>query len=295
MQPHNLLLKFAPAWATISSNDISVVQRLCEVSRFLLMEIAKQFISSRQTQPIMMSVSVDGTPLMTRERWANSAGPSSVRRSGGCSHEFLVGRCFLRDSAGNRAVLFREPISLGAGKTSWHLWSACRSICRTSREYEHKSISISHYCFDRGIHSSLTGIMQSTHALVAKLQLSHTSDDPMDQILGLQDWVVDTACCCHDAHNAAKWSVAPLTENLKQTNRDLFISIVSVRNAYDLLVQEMGPWLAKTLVFSDDGMVDAHAVWTVLGVESSWVDELVLLQLHYKNGLLHIASSARRY
>lgn len=85
--------------------------------------------------------------------------------------------------------------------------------------------------------------------------------------------------------------IMPSSAGEEATLKDLFIAISAVRNAYNLLVQELPTWLMKVVVFGERAMPCAAEVWTALGVEPHWVDELVQMKLHWSEGRLNVCSS----
>lgn len=289
MTPHELLLSLTQPSAVLESRHLPVVQALCGCSKRFLRSLADKFIRSRSRESIVISTSIDGTPLTTKERWSIGEGSTKVIRSGGSCHEFLVIRSFLFDLEGNNKALFSEPICLSGGKTSWCLWSASRNFCGNAREHGHMGLVVSHYCYDRGIFSSMSVLMKKTHRLVAENMLAAGFEDPADNIIGLLELVATTPCACHDAHNALRWAVRGMTDADDMINKSLFICISSLRNAYHLLIQEIGGWLMTAVVFDDQGMPEAGAVWSSLGVSGQWLDELVALKLYWAGGRLHIS------
>lgn len=293
MRPHEQLLSFTNASACIASADLPVIHALCECSKEFLHQNGVQFIHDRLRAAILVSTSFDGTPIITRERFVSGSGDKKVSRGGGSCHEFLVIRTYIADRLGDNTLIFKEPVDMSAGKKQWHLWSACRQAFGIAREHGHLGLCVSHYVWDRGIFSCMSELMRKTHRLVAKNMFAVGYEDPIDRVAGLLDLVVTTPCACHDAHNALRWAVSSsLAEGDEDaTMSDLFICIASLRNAYDLLVREMPAWLMKVVTFGEDSMPCGHLVWTALGVESTWVDQLLELKLFWQDGQLHISRS----
>lgn len=59
-----------------------------------------------------------------------------------------------------------------------------------------------------------------------------------------------------------------------------------------MLLKEFGSWLAACIEFVDEGLPNAHELWTSLGVDAHWVEVLVDLKLHYKHGRLRVNAVA---
>ena len=69
------------------------------------------------------------------------------------------------------------------------------------------------------------------------------------EILTLTEFVVVTACACHDAQNAFKWSMQDLMVDTALL-RDIYVGIESLRNSFDIPTAHIGEWVALRLSFS---------------------------------------------
>ena len=107
----------------------------------------------------------------------------------------------------------------------------------------------------------------------------------------LQTWHTCVGCCCHDVHNALKWSVMEYVSD-KNIMRSAWIVLESLRSGFSLLVSEMGSWVARHLSYGDHLDADAlRQYWVMLDVGSEYVELLVDLQLRWQDGKLWVAGT----
>ena len=177
-------------------------------------------------------------------------GNLKIRRRGKSSKEFLVERIFVQgtDSDGKRmiAVAFREPFALTNGKGGGYALLSCEmAACPSLRQMGHYGPAVSHYCWDRGCYSVLEKLVRKRHYHEAAQSTRLTA-----KLEALLNFVVATADVLHDCGNAGAWGVKPFLPS-DTVMKDIFIGISSLRNAYDLLMQELGPWLSVVVHFTD--------------------------------------------
>ena len=103
-------------------------------------------------------------------------------------------------------------------------------------------------------------------------------------------WFLSVGCFAHDAHNALRWSVLTFVNDRAKT-RDLWVVLQSLRNGYDQLVLQLGPWLATHLGFRDGDPIHLEALWRMAGLDGKWLDHLVELQLRWEDGKLLVKAS----
>ena len=63
-----------------------------------------------------------------------------VHRRGGSLRELLAQRLFVKDSDGACVPVFREPVALTAGKSTWPIFAAQRELFRSAREEGHQGL-----------------------------------------------------------------------------------------------------------------------------------------------------------
>ena len=153
----------------------------------------------------------------------------------------------------------------------------------------HKGISISNYCFDRALFSTLERKQLQRHALYHEPSVVGAEKVGARALDDLQDWVVCTACANHDAQNALKWSLMNVSSDVEVVHK-LHIIIESLRNSFDLILDRLAKFVADKLRF-DDGDYDrgdAYRFWVTLGVRSDVADVLADLNLSYEGGYLRV-------
>ena len=223
-----------------------------------------------------------------------SVGGFGVRRSGGSLREFFAMRAFFRDLEGSTVCLLNEPVAMTNGKTAWHLFSAQRRFCKTMRELQHKGLVISHYCWDSGVSSPLETKTRQRHNRAAD-ELGEALGDMLASLLKLLDWVLVTPCCDHDAHNSLKWAIEMTLEDsdngeVQSWTKDLYMCVESLRNGFDCILQELGPWISACLKFTDEPWSSCASFRTALAVGAEYVDLLVYLEIRYEGSFLLVSS-----
>ena len=170
-----------------------------------------------------------------------------------------------------------------AGKSSWNLFRAQWQMFSTAREYFHRGLVVSHYSWDRGIASCLHDMV------VAEADLEEHENR---SLLGLLDWVIFTPCCDHDARNSLKWAVSTtLEETVEDSKRwmeNLWICVEALRNGFDCILLELGPFIAAHLAFSDTDWPACTASRTFLGLQHDMVEKFIELELRFGNCLLYV-------
>jgi hypothetical protein len=238
-----VFLDFAKPAKVLSSSDRHVSAKLCEVGKAFLLQQVKHIVCSAGQHAVLLSYSSDGTPLKTHERYSQKIDDKlSVVRKGSSSQEYLCEKVFVRtvDSSGHvvTGVAFRDPLPLKHGKSSLAIFAAGRQFMPTLREMGHRAVAVSHYGFDRAVYSSLDQYFRQLHMHQHHPSSDHDLASPR-HLEWLLDWVVTTGCCNHDAHNALKLSLMAQMQDT-QLLKDLWISIESLRNAYEYASDSAG-------------------------------------------------------
>ena len=289
----DLVREFAQPHKVLSSTERHIAARLCEATKACLLDILKDTVASAGHNPCLMTYSSDGTPLKTQERFTHKMGSGpTVYRKGGSSLEFLSEKVFVKhvdiEGRSANAVYFRDPLPLLNGKSGWAIYAAGRELIPTLRELGHRAIAVSHYCFDRALYSFLDKRFRELHQHLESFSgSSFISDAVLESMLPMLNWVVSSACCNHDAHNALKWAMLEQMGD-PQLLKDLCIVLESLRNSYDLLHGRLAAWVHSKARFVEvDGDDDAErSLWTSLGIEPEVVELLVRLRLRFTGGAL---------
>ncbi len=284
--------EYASATACLSFPDIYGMDKLVETCKLFMKNKCMGFVKKADGRALLASYGSDGTPLITRQHWRQSAGSlGDVHRHGGSSHEYLIQRCFFMYRKSGEAVvdtLFTEPIPLASGRGTVQLFNCARVFFPTLRGAGHKVLSVQHVCFDRGCYSALSRMLRELHTLQYEPGYLPFSDDGQRALAKATDWFVPTPCCNHDCHNALKWSLSRYV--LAEVAKDMFIVFESLRNAFDLLMERLHGWVSSRATFTTrEGSVDEfYQFWVALGVDSEFATALAELGLCFKGGQLLI-------
>eukprot|EP00974_Lingulodinium_polyedra_P025540 2470604-Lingulodinium_polyedra.AAC.1 len=99
----------------------------------------------------------------------------------------------------------------------------------------------------------------------ADLEAGH---DPAE--LSLKEWLLNTKCTAHAAHNALHWAMKTQFQDSKALLEDLWIVFAALRNSSNLLHDYLGSWLALHLKFVDRALLPTEAesstLWSALGL-----------------------------
>ena len=158
------LVSFAQAGKVLEKNQDRAVAKLCEVSKEFLKRKAKAFVSDAARRPILYTYAADGTPMRLSATFrTHLADGTPVVRRGGFGHELLIQRGYLitKSDLGERksAVILRDPVPLYAGKGAWNCLTAAASFFPILRTIGHESITVTHGCFDRALHTALSRLL----------------------------------------------------------------------------------------------------------------------------------------
>ena len=262
--------KMARPTDALSRQDIRSMDQLCEVGKEVCRLSTGRLIGSAQDDPLMQSCSADGTPVTVSMAAAvNLPSGRVVRRFGKSSHEFLVSAQFTRheDVSGviHDSLVTRDPVPLTNGKGADQIFEATRSIWRSLRQHGHKGGAVQHYCFDRCGFEKLARRTHQWHGLLESKWAQ--GDEHLEMLLPLLEWVVVSACSCHDIHNSFKWGM-PHYFGDTDLVRDCFIGVAAVRNSFDIVLACIGQWVAESLTpsipFDGSERYQWRQVWTAL-------------------------------
>ena len=269
------------------------LHKLVEIFKSFLVAKAKAAITQAQGRAILFSYGSDGTPLLTWHTVQAEHQGGKVKRKAKKSDELLVEVAFLRttDSTGElvTAFLTKDPVPLSNGKTTWHMLPAACAFFPLIQKLGHKGIVITHYVFDRAVHSSLERKMRQRHCLY-HLKMADV-DGEAGGMADLLDWMVSTACANHDAQNALKWGLRLVVSNQAEVHKALFIAVESCRNSFDLIHRWLESFVVGNLWFCNRRIPHetASRFWIDLSVDGDVADQLAELGLWWHNGRLEVA------
>lgn len=226
-----------PGATASNTNDRREITKLCEVSKaFLSRQAARAVTGHSGGGPVVRFYTSDGTPMLVGRCWSRllSCGHKVLRHARSAA-EFLCERTHYLtvDEQGipNSSVVVREPRKL-SDKKMWSLFGCMVESSPTPRALGWQGPAINHHVWGRACASSLG----------RRRRIDGTS---LDSLLNFCTFAADPL---HDAHNALLWAMKPHME--EQTMKHLYLSVLSVRNSYDAIVENIVPWLGKVITFA---------------------------------------------
>ena len=293
----DVVKSFASVAPSLSKYDSRAVARLVEVSKAHLRARAERFVAECGDRALLLSYSGDGTPIKTIEQHTIRVDGDAATRKGGAAMEFYLHRLFLKFSAGTEqrvCVLFDDPWPMTHGKGAWCSFAIGHALFPTARRLGHRGLVIQHYCFDRALYSACLRIFEQYHALQYRgNRLVETSGKSL-AYLSLLEWVVGTACVMHDVDSCFRRAMRIHTT--KDVLSNLFITVESVRNAFDLVSKEVPLWVPSVLHFAPRSWThdDLFVWWVSLRVEPDWAHRMARLHLLYRDGKLYLDEDVHR-
>ena len=280
------LRKYGHVSAVCTSHEVERMQKLAEVSKEFLRTRAETFVRSNSQRPLIITLGADCTPLTTQEQVTKSWMQLRVRRKGRSCQDYVIQRWFSR---------ITTEIWQYVSQTHWSWVTRARGLIlrlpgffMLGKELGHDSVLISHHCWDRAINSACDRHQRQLHRAFYEHSM-HTKQAGEAHMQWLLSWYTSSGCILHDLQNAVKWSIWRFTEG--KAARKCVSACESLRNAYDLLILKVSPWLAQVICFEDWEFQESNILWTMLNIEAEWVDMLVQLQVRYESGFLKVASA----
>lgn len=300
---------------SVPHNDLPTLERHAQVVKQRLQLQATTLIKESAGQPVLWTFFSDATPMRLRRTISAKElgieaqkGSEPLIRNQKQGYDYLSQRGFVKtilpDGSFKTAAVPVDHRPLSNGKKTGFLYAAAKEVCPPLPQMHRTGISISVFCFDRAVFSSLGGLLmkracQWHHKQLLAAVESDNLLEAQDRLLRsrLLDWSIVLACANHDCHNALRWAVGDLLPDLKQGLKDFYISIESLRNSYGTLMKAVPQFLDECLVFTDrranEDPEEINRYWISLGVESSWLETMVDLNPFWNpsTGKLEVSSS----
>ena len=272
------------------------MQRACEVCKEMLRRGVANLVAQHSHDRVLVKMyTSDGTPLLLNRAWVRALGVGGrrLRRHGKRAAEYLVERTYVRGRDVNgelmHAALFRDPVPV-RDKTGWGLFGCFLQSSPSLRSLGWKGPALSHYVFDRGCYSTMSRMVRQYHKYEGTEELGASAP-----LIAALDFVFTRPDVLHDCATAFKWGAKAFTES--DTAKDLFITIASIRNSYDHLMNNVHKWLPTVTSFKDsDELVPAEVLaqlWRALGVEDDIAEVLVRHRVVWRGERLEVAASSR--
>eukprot|EP00959_Pyramimonas_sp_CCMP1952_P223724 4678031-Pyramimonas_sp.AAC.1 len=178
------------------------------------------------------------------------------------------------------------------GKTAAAEFAIVQSSTLSLRGAGHRGPVVEHYAWDGRAFGALTRLAKAWH----NKQIYEGSGTHDSEMLSLLEFVVTTRCALHIVNKSLEWAMHSEFAN-RDLLRDVFVSIESIRQSYDLILRCAGDWVECRLELCDDlsnEEIEAKQIlWRALGVESELADLLSeVLHLRFAHGRLRVARSA---
>ena len=289
------VLRFAKPTATFRGGaDLRLMQKLCEAcKRYLRLRLANLVSQHANGHVLVKMYSSDGTPLLLNRAWTAMLGERKISRHGRRMCEYLIERSHYQgvDSGGKklRSVLMRDPVPLG-DKAGWTLFGCMLDSSPSLRSLGFSGPALSHYVWDRGCYSVLDRTVRQYHRNENAEALG-----PCREVQGLLNFVCTRADVLHDCASAFNWGIRGFCDG--ECMRDLYIVILSIRNAYSILMEHVHSWLSTAVDFrssSDLPSADIlSTLWRGLGVGEETSVVLVRYRALFQEGRLLAATEAQ--
>ena len=206
--------RYAKASNVLSSSERTDVFRLLECSKEFADRAYRRFVKENRNVPLLQSYQSDTTKVrMARRDIHGIDGVGKARTVVWETGDVLVERLFCagpyRGQSQRWATLKpRDALRCHEGKDSWVAVGARQSHCPTLQQLGHQSIPVSHYVFDRALHSKLVRLIQAFHFDV--LSRLFPQGGEATRKAWLKTLVIIAGCGLHDGHNALHWSLCSL-------------------------------------------------------------------------------------
>ena len=274
-------------FGTYDRNAMLKLEAVLECLKAFLGRKVLNLLSKHDGGAVLRCYSADATPLRLPVRYqvSHAAGACGAVRHGRALEEVFLQVCFFKalSSSGEvtMAVQVADPISLRHGKKAPELWQLAWKTIPSLLSLGHPSLSVSTYCFDRGILSSLGRLLDCSHRQQIAHHQQHPQQTTSTQLTTSTQWWVMVGCAVHDLRNSLKWALLGPDGSGKEVVKSLHVVVESLRNSYDILHSQLPFFIVKHLCLAPSWNVrDADSwqeVWQCMGQDPAVVDELLLL------------------
>lgn len=286
--------KYDSLSAVLSPGDLEQVEKLCEVSRVYLRQVAEDFVRSRSAVPVLLQYGNDSTPVQTVETYrCESAGFSKVfYRRGRGGKDFLAEKLFVTDGE-TVCVVFTDPQEL-VDKTAATAFEASRRLFGLPAQLGHNSISILAHVYDRALFDAMVKLQrQRAEAVHLQETIRQEWSAGYANLMSLLCWFVCTPCINHAVHNGLKWSVNNFI-NDKTCMRSAYIAVSALRTSFTTLAEFVEPWVVDRIEFEDcESQECTRQLWEILVHDLELRAELNNLQIRFSGGRLRVARRFR--
>ena len=252
----------------------------------------KKAIASSGDRPKLFMYAADGTPATTTVTTTAMATETRlVVRKGKKLKEYYLEKAFLvtDDVVGTTRVnyLFRDARCLES-KGHWSLYTAAVEFACLLRELGARGICVQGHCVD----GAAWGVVEKIELRTEKYYRDKdpTWTDPVVFMDWLLDWFLKFRCCLHLGQLALKRAVRNHFPDQKKDFKDLYVGTAAIRNAYDVIVGHLKPWLRSRLKFTASviALEIDYMFWKCVGVDEDVINVIIKLQLRFEGGCVWV-------
>ena len=270
---------------------------MAEDMRTLIQEKARTAVCDNANAPVRYFYSNDATSLKVRASVmaGGTHEQKNVKRVGFKLEEFLVERGIIKHFNGagtvEMCVLMSDPRPLRDGKGAWESWAASCKFFPMLRSLGHKSIAITHVCFDRLLLSSQARLLCAQHTCHHELVVG--DGDGANALLHELDWLTAVGCAAHDMCNGIKWGMQYHTT--EQSAKDLYIVLESLRNSLLDISSYSIVFLASHVTYHDpEDHQLVQEFWLLMGIEPDWLDDFTSIDPIWRDGSLQVSRESEQ-
>ena len=300
------LAKWSVAGIPNDNVDYRVFAKAAEIIKKHVVDKAKGLVASAAHRPILFTYASDGTPVRATGTFTSTLGGSAaagaigakLKRRGGDPNELLVERGYIvsRDAIGRitSTPLLRDARPLAKGKDHWRMFIAATQFFPHLRMLGHKSICLTHCCFDRMAYSSMSRVLGQRQAAYYQVKYGEQAGVGLAKNEEDEDWFLHTACAAHDCQNALNWGQTVCVEDAPTAVEGLYIGLSALRNSYTLLFSVLSGFIRDHLQFATHDLPDEttlSTMWGELGLKPKVADELAALGLLFEQDKLWVRPS----
>ena len=283
MRPSDRILTYKPS-RVLDKNEERDCDSLCDALIAFSRNMWLTFIDNHANSILVEVYCSDGTEHKTFKSFSGKSGDLQQLRHGASTDDWLVERRFCISADGDAAVLCCEPRVM-VNKTAWTHYAAYESEPMVRER--HVGWTISHHCWDGAVRQAMERHARQRHlAYDAYLLDAHNENTAFDIIM--RSLFTCVTCCIHHCHNGLKWAVSSFS--CKDTQRQMWIVMESLRNSFSSLILYLHPWLLANTLFEDfDGEPTLlYEFWAIVGLSHEWRIQLTEARLRFEDGYLKI-------
>ena len=288
-----MLVEMSRVSKQLSRHDEQKLHHLVECLKQHLKNKCLALVQTSQGMPVLYSHSADATPLKCSTTAVVSSEGASLTRKAKLLHEFLVQRGVVKTRAADNSVsmafLFADTVPMSAGKKAWNYFSAGATFFPLLRNTGHRGICVQHHSADRAAFDAIDKAYRQRHQAYYTPGMGPDLG-PEGPLLELTDWILGSACSCHDLQNGLKWSLSSLWSG--QVIQDLHICMEALRNSFETLLGKLPAFLSQHLAFHTEHQDPDKVMsfWRAVGIEADMLERVCEISPWFADGFLWVSA-----